>query len=303
VASSLPKPQLFALGCQQFSSDIAMKETTEHPATSLPCDSLGAHVDECAPSIGWDSEVPSYDGAKEYALKHRSIALPRRFLRGRSYPCQRIESLAARLIYRPTLRLPGTLETLGDWRRELLTKCFGLEIIKLPKGGLCANERRQPIPDFLVKYAEILEELWQFEHETATEFIKATKLYRQSRKSSLPEYHNAGSKELKRKKDSLARCLCAIVAHEYLLIEFIAWPYEWMNFASLYLIGRRYRDCEEVWWVNFMMRLCKFHEVPRWVLEERISGALVECTNGNRWGFPKSVLDEFGVEDRTQAEV
>lgn len=276
-------------------------ETTEDAAQ--PCTPDAKAADENSPVECWDSEIPSYDEAKEYVLKYRPIALPRRFLRGRSCRWQRIESLAARFIYRPTLRLPGTLETLGDWRRELLTKCFGLEIYQSPNGGLCANERRQPIPGFLLNYAELLEELWQIEHETATEFIKATKLYRQSQKSSLPEAPKAGSEELKRKKDSLARYLCAVVAHEYLLIEFIASPYEWMNFASLYLIARRRRECEEVWWVNFMMRLCKFHEVPRWVLKERIAGALVEGTTGNRWGFPKSVLDEFGVEDQAQTEV
>jgi hypothetical protein len=282
---------------EEFRSWRAMNETTspniEKIDDNTQCSTPDAKAgDENGPLQ--DCEILSYDEAKDYVLKHRSIALPKRFLRGRTYRCQRIESLAARFIYRPSLLWRRPLD---DWRRELLTKCFGLEIIEVSNmGQYYAKERRQPIPDRMLSYVEILEELWQFEHETATQLIKATKLYRQSRTLSLPEPFDFVVEELKRKKESLTQRLCAIVAHEWLLIDCIVWAEEWPT-VDTELVGERYRRFDEAWWVGFMKKLCKRYKVPRWILKERIAGAFVGFTDGNHWTFPDAVLNEFSVED------
>lgn len=286
---------------EAFRSWMAMKEINSEKTNEAMQPSIrDAKATENGLVEHWDSEIPTYDEAKDYAMNQWPIVLPKRFLRGRAYRCQRIESLAARFIYRPTVPWPGPLD---DWRRELLTKCFGLEIFQLPNGWYCANKMQMPIPYWMINGAEFLEELWEFEHETATEYIEAVKLCRRSRKGSIPDCTADEIEKLKQKKYALAQRLCAIVAHEWLIIEYMAWPDAWMNNATRLLIFTRYRDSEEAWWVEFMKRLCKLHEVPRWVLKERMANALVGFTKGDRWGFPKIVLDQFAVDDEAETEV
>ncbi len=242
-------------------------------------------------SLECHNSVISYEEAKDYLLSHRPIALPERFLRGYFYKQLRIERVAAHFIYRPSFYWRGPLST---WHRDLLTRCFDLEIVEISHEKFCAKGTRKTIPDSALDQAEILEELWQYEHETATELAEAIELYKQGRNLGLPEAFGHAVEDLKRKKEALTQRLCAILAHQWMLIHEITWPSHIPG--ARMLVCARYRDYSAPY-AKIIKLLCKVYDVPRRILEKRMLEALTAYTGGNRWSFPQSLLREFSVKE------
>ena len=239
-----------------------------------------------AANCGVDPELWNADAVKDYLMRHRPVAVPRRFLFGRWYNHQRIESLAARFIFRPSLPWPGEL---NNWKVHVLTKCFGLQLVQLSNGRYRATTRRLNVPDDALAKVELLEELWQLEFETLNDVYKVNSVLKCLDRGSWKSDYSGGCHEVfqewQRKQALVQQRLQAILMQEYLLIVHLSWPDNMACKASDELTVARYRHLYDDFWFSMMKMLWEYFKVPQWVLDQRMQGALAvlkKSTNSER---------------------
>jgi hypothetical protein len=213
----------------------------------------------------------SDDEIKDYALRERPIAVPRRFLLGHTFRGSRIESLAARFLYQKS----DWSGELNEWEIKVLSRCFGLEVTRLRDYWYKATNPRRPFHREAALHAELLEDLWNYEHEVAME-LYATRRglhWLRSQKRSLATRNPVCDYVIEvwcAKQVDVRELLRVIVAQEYLLITSITWP---ITARATELLVTDYRRLPLPMWIDRMKLLCKIHEVPEWVINSRLLAA------------------------------
>lgn len=237
-----------------------------HPsAISYDSDSLGILRAE-APLP--DASL-SYDDAKAYVLEKAPITVPKRFLFGKTYSSQRIESIAARFTYFDTSLWEGELTASTE---TLLLQVFGLELIRKGRRYALRGARRFyriPPPQDAVR---TLEKLWEVEYETVLRLRQERQALQWIRSKWLKGKDDIGEAV---HRDSQARVvqvrerLRLIVIHEYLLIQQIAFPNQSFNG----LLYANFQELPETVWSQGIAALLRLKPVPEWLIRERVRSA------------------------------
>jgi hypothetical protein len=232
---------------------------------------IGAQASDADPNFGSDNEI------KDYILEQRPISVPKRFRIGRCRAGARIESLAARFIY---LSRPwwGYLD---EWERAVLSVCFGfaIEEKKGYRGSFFyAATARRPFPRWAQEYVEFLEDLWEFEYRLAIEVDKARRIIgwlaaQEGHVPSKSQECNWLTREWLAKMAASMKQLRAIVAQQYLLMDYIVWPNndQWNPYVERLVTN--YRNVPPSMWLDSMEALCKQQGVPKSIVSSRLKQA------------------------------